>query len=462
VNDSLPLVLELAWFVSALMLLFGLRRLSAPAQARSGLRLSASGMLLAVLATLAHPELYDNLLPMVLALALGGGIAFAHARRPTTSAVAASIALYSGLGGGAAAAIATLALLRVEDRVEVFNIAPVLGGIAGSVSLAGSVVASLRLKGYLSDPGNFAQRQVAYLASGVSVLLLGVLLSASDTAHPVLLVLFIALSLTFGVLMTLPVAVADLTVAISIFNALSGLAVAIDGYVLGNAVMLVAGTVVFAAGLLLTRLMARSANRRLGEIMYSGFGLDTEHRAASRSGGEVSTIDATDAAVSLAYARRVVVVPGYGMATSQAQHKLRELTQLLEERGVETGFAIHPMAGRMPGHMDVLLAEAGVPYERISDLSDINEEFANVTCVLVVGASDIVNSAARDDDDSPLYGIPILDVDRSESVIALKRGDGVGYSGAENPLFGAPGTRVMHGDARRSVQDLITALKELE
>ena len=461
-SPSLPLALELGWFVSALMLVFGLRRLSEPTRARGGLRLVAGGMLLAVLATLAHPELGRNLFLTLLAVALGGGMAFLHARRPTTSAVAVPIALYSGLGGGAAACVATLALLRVAEYEHVINLAAVLGAFAGCVSLSGSIVAALRLRRQVPVRSGAAQRQVAYLASGVSVLLLGVLLSASSTAHPALLVLFVALALTFGVLTTLPIATVDLTVAISIFNALSGFAVALDGYVLGSPVMTVAGMVVFAAGLLLTRLMARSANRPLGEILYSGFGLSSLGVGEQRVGGEVSTIDAADAAVALAYARRVLIVPGYGMAISQAHHKLRELTQLLEERGVETGFALHPVAGRMPGHMDVLLAEAGVPYEKIFDLADVNDEFPKVERVLVVGASDIVNPAARDDEDSPLYGLPILEVDRAQGVIVLKRADGVGYSGADNPLLRAPGTRVLLGEARQSVQDLITELKELD
>jgi len=462
VNHSLPLAVELAWFFAALLLLFGLRNLSIPSRARNGLYLAAAGMVIAVLAGLAHPELGANLVMMIVALLIGGSLAWWHARRPATSSVAASIAIYSGLGGGAAAAIATVTLLQIGERPEVLPLVAVLGGFAGSVSLAGSLVAAPRLHGRLERRSGTVQRQVAYLASGVSVLLLGVLLSASTTAHPILLLLFLCLSLTFGVLMTLPVAVVDLPVAISIFNALSGLAVALDGFVLGNTVMTVAGTVVFAAGLLLTRLMARSANRRLGEIMYSGFGVAFEDRTMDRPPDDVSLIDADDAAVALAYARRIVVVPGFGMATSQAQHKLRELTQLLEERGVETAFAIHPVAGRMPGHMDVLLAEAGVPYDRIHDLADINEEFDKVDRVLVVGASDIVNPAARTDPDSPLYELPILDVDKSDGVIALHRGTGTGYSGAENPLFSAPGTRVLQGDARQSVQDLITALKELD
>jgi len=208
--------------------------------------------------------------------------------------------------------------------------------------------------------------------------------------------------------------------------------------------------------------MARAVNRRLSEIMYSGFGIVTDNKEGSGNRDHVNTIDSRDAAVDMAYARRVEIVPGYGMATAQAQHKLRELTQLLEERGVTIGFAIHPVAGRMPGHMNVLLAEAGVPYERIRDLSEINAEFSEVDVALVVGANDIVNPAARNDTDSPLYGMPVLDVDKAKRVIVLKRGDGTGYAGVENPLLFAPVTRVLFGDARETVQDLIMSIKNLD
>jgi len=231
---------------------------------------------------------------------------------------------------------------------------------------------------------------------------------------------------------------------------------------LENPAMIVAGTIVFAAGSLLTSLMAKSVNRRLSEIMYSGFGITDEKLARSGAKDHVNMIDSRDAAVDMAYAGRVVIVPGYGMATAQAQHKLRELTQLPEERGVKTNFAIHPVAGRMPGHMNVLLAEAGVPYEKIKDLGDINAEFSQVDVVLVVGANDIVNLAARDDDESSLFGMPILDVDHAKRVIVLKRGDGTGYAGIENPLLFSPVTRVLFGNARESVQDLILAIKGLE
>jgi len=262
--------------------------------------------------------------------------------------------------------------------------------------------------------------------------------------------------------MTLPTAAADMPVLVSLYNALTGLAVAFDGFVIDNPAMIVAGTLVFAAGSLLTRLMARAVNRRLSEIMYSGFGIASQNVLASGRKDHVNTIDARDAAIDMAYARRVEIVPGYGMATAQAQHKLRELTQLLDERGVDTGFAIHPVAGRMPGHMNVLLAEAGVPYEKIQDLDTINAEFSQVDVVLVVGANDIVNPAARDDIDSPLAGMPVLEVDKARRVIVLKRGDGTGYAGVENPLLFSPVTRVLFGNARDSVQDLIMSIKTLD
>jgi NAD(P) transhydrogenase subunit beta len=293
-------------------------------------------------------------------------------------------------------------------------------------------------------------------------MMLGLILAFSTTAHPVLLLIFFILSLVFGVIMTLPIAAADLPVLISLYNAMTGLAVALEGYVLANPAMMVAGMLVCAAGVLLTRLMAGAVNRRLSEIMYSGFGISHHETAKPRLRDNINEIDPFDSATSMAYAERVVIVPGYGMASAQAQHKVQELTQLLEERGVDVRFAIHPVAGRMPGHMNVVLAEAGVPYEKIADLSEVNPEFPKVDVVLVIGANDIVNLAARSDTKSPLHGMPILDVDNANSVIVLKRGDGAGYAGVDNPLLQHAKTRVLFGDAKRSVQDLITAIKSLD
>ncbi len=461
-NDSVPLGLQLAWFVATLLFVVGLRRLSSPINARSGIWCAGVGMVIAIGSMYFHPEMRENQLLILVALSLGGGISLLHARRIDMTTVPQIIALYNALGGIAAGGIAMLILLNVSEHGPLVKTLAVLGGLIGCIAFAGSFFAFLRLRGHFVRRTGFAQRQVAYIASGSLVLLLGLILAASSTAHPVLLFLFVALAMCFGVLMTLPTSAADMPVLISLYNALTGLAVAFDGFVLENPAMIVAGTIVFAAGSLLTSLMAKSVNRRLSEIMYSGFGISDEMLSRSQAKDHVNTIDSRDAAVDMAYAGRVVIVPGYGMATAQAQHKLRELTQLLEERGVQTNFAIHPVAGRMPGHMNVLLAEAGVPYEKIKDLSDINAEFSQVDVVLVVGANDIVNLAARDDADSPLYGMPVLDVDQAKRVIVLKRGDGTGYAGVENPLLFSPVTRVLFGNARDSVQNLILAIKGLE
>ncbi|WP_088915959.1 NAD(P)(+) transhydrogenase (Re/Si-specific) subunit beta [Granulosicoccus antarcticus] len=458
----MPISLQLVWFIATVLFVIGLRRLSSPTRARTGIWFAGLGMLLAIISMFLHPELGRNHVLILLAMALGGGIAFLHARKVDMTNIPQMVALYNGLGGAAAASIGMLVLLHVSDYGPGVKALAVVSGLIGWISFSGSIFAFLRLSGYFSRREGFAKRQVAYLASGALVLLLGLILATSATAHPVLLLLFALLAVSFGLLMTLPTSAADMPVLISFYNALTGLAVALDGFVLDNPAMVIAGTIVFAAGSLLTRLMARSVNRRLSEIMYSGFGIQVDTPTSTHGRDHVNTTDARDAAVDMAYANRVMIVPGYGMATAQAQHKIRELTQLLDERGVQTEFAIHPVAGRMPGHMNVLLAEAGVPYEKISDLNAINSEFSQIDVVLVVGANDIVNPAARDDSESPLFGMPVLNVDHAARVIVLKRGDGTGYAGVENALLFAPVTRVLFGDARDSVQELIMAIKGLD
>lgn len=460
-NESVSVSLQLAWLCSTVLFVVGLRQLSSPARARQGIWIAGIGMLLVIGSMFWHPQLLANHMLILLAIGIGGTLAAVQARRVDMTSMPQMIALYNGLGGAAAAGVAISILLRVSDYSISVKVIAVLSALIGCISFAGSLFAFYRLRGHFSRREGFAKRQVSYLACGSLVLLIGLILATSATAHPILLLLFVLLAVGFGLLMTLPTAAADMPVLVSLFNALTGLAVAFDGIVLENPAMIVAGTLVFAAGSLLTRMMARAVNRRLSEIMYSGFGISSDSLASTRK-DHVNTIDARDAAVDMAYARRVEIVPGYGMATAQAQHKLRELTQLLDERGVETGFAIHPVAGRMPGHMNVLLAEAGVPYEKIQGLAEINAEFSQVDVVLVVGANDIVNPAARDDDESPLAGMPVLEVDRAKRVIILKRGDGTGYAGVENPLLFSPVARVLFGNARDSVQDLITSIKSLD
>ena len=459
-----PTIIELAYFISALCFIIGLRRMSTPSKARSGIWVAGIGMFLAIGATFLHPDVIGRFSLVLVAMCIGVLIALIPARRVPLTKMPQMIALYNGLGGGAAAGIAAVELLRVTQHGPSIKLLAFTGALIGSIAFSGSILAWARLSGRVVNPHRFANRQIVYVSMLAAVLMLGFVLIFSTTAHPILLLLFFICSLVFGSVMTLPIAAADLPVLISLYNALAGLAVALEGVVFNNPAMIVAGTLVFAAGALLTRLMARSVNRRLSEIMYSGFGLSHVEQESRTAKSPVNEVEAFDAAVSMAYAENVVIVPGYGMAIAQAQHKVQELTQLLEERGVNVRFAIHPVAGRMPGHMNVLLAEAGVSYEKIVDLSEINGDFNKVDVALVIGASDIVNLAARSDERSPLHGMPILNVDEAGSVIVLKRGDGVGYgyAGVENPLLQHSKTKVLHGDAKASVQDLIGAVKSLD
>ncbi|MGH8573181.1 MAG: NAD(P)(+) transhydrogenase (Re/Si-specific) subunit beta, partial [Gammaproteobacteria bacterium] len=281
--------------------------------------------------------------------------------------------------------------------------------------------------------------------------------------HPYgpLVFLFFVLALSFGVIMTMPIGGADMPVVISLYNALTGLAVGLEGFVLDNAAMIIAGTVVGSAGTLLTQLMAKAMNRSLANVLFAGVGTSDARIDQQAIEGSMKAIEGSDAAIMMAFSERVIIIPGYGMAVAQAQHKIWELTELLEERGVMVKFAIHPVAGRMPGHMNVLLAEAGVPYDKIYDLDDVNAEFPKTDVALVIGANDVVNPDARTNKSSPIYGMPILDADKAKNVIVIKRGKGTGFSGVENTLFYADNTRLLYGDGQKMASELIHGVKGL-
>ena len=471
----------IAWLVAAGLLVAGLRAMGSPRRARGGSRLAALGLLLAVGATFGLPGVGEDVVAVIAAMALGGAAGAFAVRATETVRTVRAIALLNACGGGAAACVGVASLLA-GARVGAPLADGTLGALAatapasrlhaaiavaatlpGAIACAGSLSCWVRL-GRDDDtvsPG-FANRQTAYLSIGALVLLLGLVLGASTAAHPLVLVLFVSLSLAFGALMCLPIATADLPVLVSMFNAATGLAVALDGIAFGVPVMIVAGMLVCAAGVLLTRLMAHGRNRRLGDIMYPGLGVESPDDARRGAAPRANRIDATEAAISLAWAERVLVVPGYGLALAQAHHKLRELMQLLDERGVRVDIVLHPVAGRMPGHMNVLLAEAGVPYERLVDLEDANAAMDSVDVALVIGADDVVNPLARAERENALRGLVIVDVDRAPLAIVLKRGEQPGHSGLENPLLVAAGTRVMPGDALDSLQDLILEVKALE
>ncbi len=454
------LLIQLSYFAAAVLFIVGLKRMSSPVTARGGIIWAGAGMVVATLITLFWPDMH-NYGWMLLALVIGGGLAWYTGKKVAMTDMPQMIAIYNGMGGGAAAAIAAVELLRGDFHATSFQVLAVIGALIGSVAFSGSMVAFAKLQGLMKRSLVFPNQQLINLAIFGGALLLGLVLMGADQPAGFAIFLFFLLALVFGVLMTLPIGGADMPVVISLYNALTGLAVAFEGFVLGNAAMIIAGTVVGSAGTLLTQLMAKAMNRSLTNVLFSGFGSGAGAAAEAGPEGSMKEVDATDAAVMMAYAEKVIIVPGYGMAVAQAQHKIWEFAQLLESRGVSVKFAIHPVAGRMPGHMNVLLAEAGVPYDKIYDLEEINNEFSQADVALVIGANDVVNPVARSNPESPIYGMPILDADRAKNVIVVKRGKGKGFSGVENALFFLDNTRMLYGDGQEVAGKLIAEAKQL-
>ena len=457
----LPLLVKACYFVAATLFLLGLQRMASPKTARSGIRWAGAGMVLATVATFALPGLH-NLGLIVLALVIGTGLAWVSGKRVAITDMPQMVALYNGMGGGSAAAIGAVELLRYSAAGErpptVVVVLAVLGALIGAVSLSGSAIAWAKLDGRMDRRYVFPGQQLFNGALfGLAVVLGGIAIHSLGV--PAIVAFFLA-ALALGVLMTLPIGGADMPVVISLYNALTGLAVAFEGYVLGNQALIVAGMMVGAAGMLLTRLMAKAMNRSIRNVLFSDFGASAG--AGEAIEGSQKPIEAGDVAAMMAYAERVVIVPGYGMAVAQAQHKIWELAQRLIDRGVKVKFAIHPVAGRMPGHMNVLLAEAGVPYDLIADMDDINPEFPNTDVSLVIGANDVVNPVAKTDPSSPIYGMPILDVSQSKNTVVIKRGKGTGFAGIENALFYADNTRMLYGDGAEMAGALVSELKALD
>jgi H+-translocating NAD(P) transhydrogenase subunit beta len=452
-------LIQASYFVTAFLFIMGLKRMSSPVTARSGIVWAGVGMLVATLFTFLFPGMgnYEWILPALIA---GTLLAWVSGKRVAMTDMPQMIALYNGFGGGAAAAIAAVELYRGEAMSHTMATLAVLGGLIGSVSFSGSLIAFGKLQGLIKKSFRFGGQQIVNILIIASAVLVGFFIASGFHADAFHVSLFFVLALVFGVMMTLPIGGADMPVVISMYNAFTGLAVAFEGFVMQNAAMIIAGTVVGSAGTLLTQLMARAMNRSLGNVLFSGFG-DTGGAAAA--GGEVKgsmkPIEAADVGVMMAFSQKVIVVPGYGMAVAQAQHKVWELCQLLIERGVMVRFAIHPVAGRMPGHMNVLLAEAGVPYDLIADLDEINAEFETADVALIIGANDVVNPTARNDKSSPIYGMPILNADKAKNVIVIKRGQGTGFSGIENALFYLDNTRMLYGDGQAAAAELIQAVK---
>ncbi|MBI2335188.1 MAG: NAD(P)(+) transhydrogenase (Re/Si-specific) subunit beta [Deltaproteobacteria bacterium] len=454
----MPILIQSVYFLTVVLVILGLKKMSSPTTARSGIVWAGVAMLLAVAVTFLHPGLENHLL-MVIAIALGGLVAFVAAKKVTMTAMPQMIALYNGMGGGAAAAIAAVELTQNGVSELSLRILTIAGGLIGTVAFTGSLIAFTKLQGLMRErPITFFGQQVFNFLVLIGSVLVGAYL-LKDPSSGFILLFFVG-ALLFGIFMTLPIGGGDMPVVISLYNALTGLAVGLEGFALKNDAMIIAGTVVGAAGTLLTQLMAKAMNRSISNILFGAFGQEQKDDCSEMK-GSLKAIDPDDAAVLLAYAEKVIVVPGYGMAVAQAQHKVKELSDLLQQRGVTVKFAIHPVAGRMPGHMNVLLAEAGIAYEQLFDIEEINPEFATTDVSLVIGANDVVNPAARSNTASPIYGMPILDVDRSKNAIVIKRGKGKGFAGVENELFYTDNTRMLYGDAQNMVNHLVQALKKL-
>jgi NAD(P) transhydrogenase subunit beta len=456
----------LAYLVTIVSFILALRFLSNPARARTGNWIGAFGMAVAIVATFFLPGLdSDQFVWVLIVMAVTAPIGAYAARAVKMTAMPQMVALFNGVGGGAAALIAFAdfheSIAAPGDLDLNVSAAIVLSALIGSVSFAGSMIAFAKLQELMSGrPITYAGQKFGNLALLAALLGLGIAIVAGYEKQWVLGLIILG-ALAFGVLFVLPIGGADMPVVISLLNAFTGLAAAATGFELGSNVLIVSGALVGASGTLLTMLMGRAMNRSLGNVLFGAFGKVQAGAGAIAVEGTVRSATAEDVAIMLAYAQRVVVVPGYGMAVAQAQHAVRELAEVLDTKGIQVDYAIHPVAGRMPGHMNVLLAEANVPYPALKEMDEINPQFAQTDVALVIGANDVVNPAARNEPGSPIFGMPILNVDQSKQVVVMKRSMATGFAGVDNPLFVEPQTVMLFGDAKESVLKLVSAVKTL-
>ena len=468
--NGLEILTYLVWLVASVTFIIALKFLASPKTARRGNLLGAAGMAVVVAWTFfvrdGELAIADTWWVIVVGGVIGAVAGWLGAKRVAMTAMPQMVAIFNGAGGGAAALVAVVEYLRDTDLHPgellplAFIIATLLGAIIGSVSLTGSIVAWGKLQGVISGrPVKYPGSRFVTAGLFVALLVIGVYLAAIEPTVPLFL-LFVGLSLILGVQLTMPIGGADMPVVVSLLNSYTGIAVAATGFVLSNYALLIAGTLVGASGAILTQLMCKAMNRSLFNVLFAGFGTGGDTASAGAEGEEdLREITAEDAAVLMAYGKRVIIVPGYGMAVAQAQGPVRELMDLLVAKGVDVQFAIHPVAGRMPGHMNVLLAEANVPYDRLQEMDEINDDFADTDVALVIGANDVVNPVAREAG-SPISGMPILNVDHAQNIIVLKRGRGAGFAGIPNPLFSNDKTKMLFGNAKETVEGLVQGVKQ--
>jgi NAD(P) transhydrogenase subunit beta len=467
IDDGRQAVIDVAYLIAAVFFIFGLKFLSSPRTARQGNQLAAAGMGIAVLATfLSRGWEGGNYILIVVGILIGGVAAGWAARVVKMTAMPQMTAIYNGMGGATAALVSVGEFMHKSGIDTGEKAAIIIGLIIGSISFTGSIVAFLKLQELLpGSPIRLANQQLYNGIAASALVALTFLLLVIDHGSPAKAVLWLvfALALAVGVSVVLPIGGADMPVVIAILNSLTGLAAAVAGLALGNQAMVIAGALVGASGSYLTYLMAKAMNRSVANVLFGSWGAAAAGGDGTTGPGEqlpIRETSAEDVAVQLAYAQRVIIVPGYGLAVAQAQHAVRELADVLQERGVDVKYAIHPVAGRMPGHMNVLLAEANVSYDDLYEMEQINDDFATTDVSLVIGANDVTNPAARDDKASPIYGMPILNVDESQHIVVLKRSMKSGYAGIENMLFHNEKTSMLFGDAKDSITKLVSAVNE--
>ncbi len=458
-------VIPLAYLASAVLFILGIKRLSHPETAAGGNRLAAIGMLLAVIATLLDRAILDFTW-IVAGLAVGGLVGVVMARTVKMTAMPEMVAVFNGFGGAASGLVAVGEYLREMQSAEVLaidsGVSIMAGTLIGAVTFSGSMIAFGKLQGFVT--GNAISNPLVKFSAGILLgfaLVLAVYLVGFES-NLVFYWSLIAAALILGVLFVIPIGGADMPVVVALLNSYSGLAAASAGFVLENNALIISGALVGASGLILTGIMCRAMNRSLANVLFSAFGTTAASAGRATDGDRVATpIEAEDSAMVLGYASQVIFVPGYGLAVAQAQHRVRELADLLTERGVSVRYCVHPVAGRMPGHMNVLLAEANVPYEQLCEPEDVNPDMENIDVAVVVGANDVVNPLARDDPSSPIGGMPIIETDRAKTCIVIKRSLSVGYAGIDNPLFYLRNNRMFFGDASDALARITEEVKQL-
>jgi NAD(P) transhydrogenase subunit beta len=464
IQSFIPNIIQIIYLIATGFFIVGIKRLGSPATARSGNQLASFGMLMGVAITLFDQEIisFEFIIAGVILGALIGAFA---AKKVQMTAMPEMVAIFNGFGGGASALVAWGEFSRLDvSLLDVQSLATTgLSILIGSITFTGSFIAFGKLKGFING-GRIALPGQNYINLVLTVIALALVgwFAADPTFQTIFWVLF-GLALLIGVLTVLPIGGADMPVVISLLNSYSGIAASMAGFVLGNNLLIISGALVGAAGLILTNIMCQAMNRSLLNVLFGSFGGDEGAGPGADSGDRsYQQTFADDVAIQCSYAKKVVIAPGYGLAVAQAQHVLKEVANLLEEKGVEVKYGIHPVAGRMPGHMNVLLAEADVPYDQLYDMDEINPEFKSTDVVLIIGANDVVNPAAKTTPGSPIYGMPILNVDDAKRTIVFKRSMNPGYAGIDNDLFYSDTNQMFFGDAKKSLQQLATAIKELD